>query len=231
MEETIELRELFAIVMKRKWLIALCIVLCMSVGVFYSYYMVTPMYRSYTTLMVNGAKGLSSADFAETLNIGSINLSQKLVVTYGEIIKSRLVMEQVIDKLELEMGYGTLLSMTSAQQVGATEILRIVVQDVNPERAALIANTISEVFIKEVMRILKVNNVETIDAAIPMNYAVNIKTQMNIAIAMVLGAMVGVFIAFVLEYLDRSIKTENDVEKYLDLPVMGVIPDFRKVVK
>lgn len=227
-EETIELRELLEILLKRKLLIIIMTVLCTVAGGVYSVFLITPMYNAETTMMVNGAKNMT--DIASSLDIGSINLSQKLVVTYGEIVKSRIVLEQTIDSLKLDMTYGQLLRKTTAQQVGGTEILKIAVQDENPEQAAVIANKISDVFVKEVMRILKVNNVETIDKAIPIEKPVNVKTALNIAIAMILGLMLGVFTAFVLEYMDNTIKTENDVQKHLDLPVLGLIPDHDLVL-
>ena len=227
-EETIELRELLEILLKRKLLIILMTVLCTVAGGVYSVFLITPMYNAETTMMVNGAKNMT--DIASSLDIGSINLSQKLVVTYGEIVKSRIVLEQTIDSLKLDMTYGQLLRKTTAQQVGGTEILKIAVQDEDPEQAAVIANKISDVFVKEVMRILKVNNVETIDKAIPIEKPVNVKTALNIAIAMILGLMLGVFTAFVLEYMDNTIKTENDVQKHLDLPVLGLIPDHDLVL-
>ena len=227
-EETIELRELLEILLKRKLLIIIMTVLCTVAGGVYSVFLITPMYNAETTMMVNGAKNMT--DIASSLDIGSINLSQKLVVTYGEIVKSRIVLEQTIDSLKLDMTYGQLLRKTTAQQVGGTEILKIAVQDEDPAQAAIIANKISDVFVKEVMRILKVNNVETIDKAIPIEKPVNVKTALNIAIAMILGLMLGVFTAFVLEYMDNTIKTENDVQKHLDLPVLGLIPDHDLVL-
>lgn len=231
MEETIELRELMGIILKRKWLIALVTILCLLLGTGYSLYLVTPEYQSSTTLMVNGSKGINAGDLAASFDLGSINLSQKLVVTYSEIVKSRIVLEQVISQLEIDYTYTELLRMTSAQQVGSTEILKISVTSTDPVEAEQIANTISSVFIKEVMRILKVNNVEIIDAAIPMYKAINMRTTLNIAISAVLGIMLGVFLAFFLEYLDHTIKTEEDVEKYLGVSVIGMIPDYSKEMK
>lgn len=222
-EETIELRELLEILLKRKLLILIITLTCTVAGGVYSVFLITPMYKSETTLMVNGAKSMT--DIASSLDIGSINLSQKLVVTYGEIVKSRIVLEQTIKHLKLDMTYEELFKKITAQQVGGTEILKISVEDEDPAEAAKIANKISGVFVKEVMRILKVNNVETIDKAIPMPKPINIKITLNVAISMILGLMLGVFIAFMMEYLDNTIKTENDIEKYLELPVLGLIPD------
>lgn len=227
-EETIELRELFEILLKRKLLIIIVTLACTVMGGIYSVFLITPMYQSETTLMVNGAKNMT--DIASSLDIGSINLSQKLVVTYGEIVKSRIVLEQTIKHLKLDMTYGELLKKTTAMQLGGTEILKISVQDEDPVEAAKIANKISGVFVKEVMRILKVNNVETIDKAIPIEKPINVKTALNIVIAMILGLMLSIFISFLLEYMDNTIKTESDVEKYLGVPVLGLIPDHELVL-
>ena len=232
MEETIELRELFAILFKRKWFIIVITLIFLGFGVVYSQVMVTPMYESSTTLMVNGSsKGLDASSLASGFDLSSFTNGGKLVVTYSEIVKSRIVLEQVIAQLKLEMSYKDLLKITAATQVGATEILNISVTDTDPFRAEKIANTISSVFIKEVMRILKVDNVEVIDAAIPMPLPINIRTTMNIAISTILGMMLAVFLSFVLHYLDRSLKTEEDVEHYLELTVLGTIPDYTKEMK
>ncbi len=231
MEDTIELRELLDIMFNRKKMIAIIVVLALLMGVGYTMFLITPIYKSDTTLMVNSSKGISAGDIAASFDLGSLNLSQKLVVTYGEIVKSRIVLEQVINRLGLDMSYEGLLRKTTAQQVGSTEILRISVTDTDPERAALIANTIADVFVKEVMRILKVNNVETIDNAIAMPNPVNVRLSLNVAISLILGLMIGVFITFMLDYLDNTIKTPQDVEKYLGIPILGSIPDVDQVEK
>lgn len=227
MEETIELRELLHTLWKRKWMIIICTLCLTLAGGIYSIYGVAPLYQADTTLMVNNAKGLDAGDIAASFDLGSISVSQKLVITYGEIVKSRIVLEQVIEKEGLEDTYEQLLSRIDSQPVKATEILKITIKDQSPEKAASIANTTAEVFVKEVMRILKVNNVETIDRAIAIPKPINVKIMLNTAIACILGLMLGVFIAFLLEYMDDTIKTPLDAEKNLGLPVIGIIPEFK----
>ena len=229
MEETIELKELIGIFLKRKIMIAIIAIFFTIISIVYTVFILTPVYKSDTTLMVNNAKGLSAGDIASSFSLGDINLNQKLVITYGEIVKSRIVLEQVIDRLDLDMSYGQLLSNIQSSPVGSTEILRISVESLDPDKAAVIANEIADVFVKEVMRILKVNNVETIDKAIPNENPINYRLVLNVVIALVLGIMVGVFLAFLLEYLDQTIKTESDVEKYLGVNVVGSIADFSRV--
>ena len=75
MEETIELRELLDIVLKRKWMITIITILTLLIGGIYSVFVVTPIYRSDTTLMVNSSKGINAGDLAASFDLGSINLS------------------------------------------------------------------------------------------------------------------------------------------------------------
>lgn len=226
MEETIELRELFDILKKRLKMIIAITTSIMLVGTIYTFLIITPIYQADTTLMVNNTKGMNVGDIAANFDIGAISANQKIVVTYGEIVKSRIVLEQVIDRLKLEMTYEDILGIVSSAPVGNTEILKISVKNPDSAMASKIANTISDVFVKEVMRILKVNNVETIDKAVVPEYPISPKKALNVAISTVLGAMVAVFVAFGLEYLDRTMKTPEDVEKYLGLPVIGTIAEF-----
>jgi capsular polysaccharide biosynthesis protein len=229
MEEEIDLIELLQLLLKRKWWIISTTIGAMIIGVLITMFMVTPIYESNTTLMVNSSKSSGIGDLASSFDIGSLTLSQKLVVTYSEIVKSRIVLEQVIDRLELDVTYNQLNSSITSKPVGSTEILNISVTDTEPEEAALIANTITDVFIKEVMRILKVNNVEIIDKAISMPNPVNVHVARNGAIAGILGGMFSVFIIFVIKMLDRQMKTAADVEKHLDLPIIGSIIDFNRI--
>lgn len=229
MEETIELSELVALILKRKWIVAVSVVLCVALSAAYTFYFLTPIYESSATLMVNTNKGFDASDIAASFDIGAISANQKLVVTYGEIVKSRIVLEQVNQQLGLNTTYEKLIKKVEARPVGTTEILKITVSDEDPVKAALISNKITDVFIKEVIRILKVDNVEKIDIAIPIPDPVNVKKALNLAVALVLGCMLGVFIIFALEALDQTFRSAEEVEKVLGVPVLGVIPNFDTV--
>ncbi len=225
-EEERDLIELLHILLKRKWIIVLSGIVAAAIAFGFTNYAITPAYRSQTTLMVNSSKGSGLGDIAAGFDLGSLNLSQKLVVTYSEIVKSRIVLEQVIERLELPVTYDQLLETISAEPVGTTEILRITVESDSPEQAADIANNTSEVFIKEVVRILKVDNVEIIDEAIPIPKPINVKLILNVAVGGIVGMMLSVGGVFLAEFLDSTLKTADDIEKYLELPVIGTIVDF-----
>ena len=221
MEETIDLKEYFYIIKKRAWIIALITVVAMISSGIISFFVLSPVYETKTTLIVN----TEQVNETNTITGAQLNVTQKLTLTNGEIIKSRTVIDEVIKSLKLDMEYGQVSGMVTVSPVKDTQIIAITVQDTNPQRAADIANTIPRVFTKEVKRITKANSVEVIDKAVVAENPIKPNKIMNIAIAGVLGVMIGLFIIFVLEYMDNKIKTPQDIEKYIELPILGVIPN------
>ena len=183
--------------------------------------MLSPVYESKSTLIVNTEKN----EETQMITGDQFSVSQKLAVTYGEIIKSRAVLESVISNLKLDSEYEDLVEKITVSPVKDTQIISISVQDTNPKKARDIANEIPKVFEKEVKRITKANDIQVIDKAILPENPIKPNKMMNVAIAAVLGMMIGLFAVFVLEYLDNKIKTPQDVEKHLDLPILGVIPN------
>lgn len=221
MEETIDLREYFGIVKKRFWIIALITVVAAVISGLISFFVLQPVYETKTTLIVS----TNQNEETQMVTGDQFNVSQKLAVTYGEIIKSRTVLEPVIKNLNLDETYEELAGKITVSAVKDTQIISITVQDTNPTKARDIANQIPKVFTEEVKRITNANGVEVIDTAITPVNPIKPNKVMNVAIAAVLGMMIGLFIVFLLQYMDNKIKTPQDIEKHLGLPVLGAIPN------
>jgi len=220
-EIELDLKELIQIIQKRLWFIVLATVLAVSIGGIVSFFIMEPVYKASTTIMVG-----KPADYIEgnQLQVQDLNLNQRLARTYGEIVKSRKVSEDVISQLKLDFTPQQLKDKTSVDLVKDTEFITISVTDTDPERAAVIANKMAEVFRIRVMDIMKVDNVQVLDDAIVPTSHIKPRPKLNMAIAGVLGMMISIFVVFLLEYLDSTIKTPEDIEKYLGLSVIGTIP-------
>ena len=190
MEETIDLREYFAIIKKRFWIIALITVIAAVVSGAISFFVLKPVYEAKTTLIVNTEKN----EDTQMITGDQFNVTQKLAVTYGEIIKSRAVLDDVIKNLKLDDKYEDLVNNVAVSPVKDTQIISISVQDTNKQKARDIANEIPKVFTKEAKRITKANDIQVIDKAILPDEAIKPNKMMNIAIAAVLGMMIGLFI-------------------------------------
>ena len=225
MEETIDLKEYFTIIKKRFWMIALITIISVLVSAGISFFVLKPVYETTTTLIVDTDKDKET----KIITGDQFSVTQKLAVTYGEIIKSRTVLEPVIEKLDLEETYEELTEKIVVLPVKDTQIISISVQDTDSKVAMDIANEIPKVFSKEVKRITSANTVEVIDKAIDQENPIKPNKLMNVAIASVLGVMIGLFVVFLKEYLDNKIKTPQDIEKHLGLSVLGVIPNEQSI--
>jgi capsular polysaccharide biosynthesis protein len=220
----LELREIFQIIFKRLWIIVTIAVFAILTSGFVSFFILDKIYQTSTTLIVNKPKDGTNQNSDIMMN--DILVSQKLVKTYSVIVKSDTVLEQVIRDLQLDMKPSDLRSHITVAAEGETEILRITVENEDPERAQKIANTIAQVFPEEVKRILQADNVQIIDPAKLPENPVKPRPLLNIVIAAMIGIMTGMGVIFLIEYLDNTIKTPEDVQHYLGLPVMGAIPSF-----
>ena len=219
--EEISLREYFFILRKRLGLILILTIVAVATSGIVSYFVLEPEYQTFTTLMVGKPKDYQSES---KLEYNELLLNQKLVSTYGELVKSRVVVDQVIKNLNLDMSFKRFTEKVNVNLVKDTEIIKIQVMDTDPKLAAEIANETAEVFMDSVKTIMKVENVQVIDKAQPPENPVKPRPKLNMAIAGVLGIMAGVFLAFLLEYMDNTLKTPEDIEKHLGLPVLGAIP-------
>jgi capsular polysaccharide biosynthesis protein len=220
MEETISLRELFYTLRKRIWLIISITLIVTLLSGIYSFFIATPIYSSSTQLLVNQEK-----NDQPMYNIGEIQTNLQLINTYNVIIKSPAILDLVAKELDLGQTSDELNSMITVGSEKDSQVLNITVQDPNPQMATDIANTTAKVFQNEIVKIMNVDNVSILAKATTKENQSPIKPQpvLNIAIAMVVGLMIGVGLSFLLEYLDNTIKNELDVEKVLGLPVLGAI--------
>ena len=141
------------------------------------------------------------------------------------IIKSPAILSKVIEQLDLNITPEQLTNQITVSNEQNSQVVNISVQDKNAVHAVDIANTVVKVFQQEIPVLMNVDNVNILAPAIlPENPSpVKPNKMLNVAIAAVIGLMLGVGLAFLLEYLDTTIKTEQDVEDVLGLPIIGLI--------
>lgn len=220
--DEISLIDLFYIFRKRLKLIIGLTVGALVVSGVISFFIITPQYETFATLMVGKPKDYQSNN--SSIEYNDLLLNQQLVHTYGELVKSRLVGDKVIESLDLGIPYESFKGKVQVSLVNDTEIIKIQVKDSDKELAADIANEVSEQFMKTVKLKMNIENVQIIDEAPVPQSPVSPRKFLNMAIGAVLGFMLGVFVTFLLEYLDKTFKKPEDIEKILHLPVLGTIP-------
>lgn len=207
-------------VLKNKvWIIILTTISLLIISGIFTFYVIKPEYQAFSTLMIGKLQG-----YYEAIEYNDILLSQKLVSTYSEIAKSRTVSNEVIKNLDLDITYDTLIKKVNIKQIGDTGIIKIESKDENPEVAAKLADEIAKVFMKHVVKIMNIENIQIIDRAeIPLK-PIKPVPILYMTAAGIFGAMIGIFTIFLVEYLDNRIKTSDEIIKHLQLPVIGIIP-------
>lgn len=220
MEETISLKELFQVLRKRLAMILAITFGAAIVSAIISFFFMTPIYQSATQILVNQKKQEGAA-----FQAGEVQTNIQLTNTYKVIIKSPVILDQVKEKLNLDMTAEELAEKIEVANEKDSQVISVTAQDKDPKVARDIANTTAEVFTDEVVKIMSVDNVTVLSKAEVGEAQSPIKPNptLNIAIAFVVGLMASVGLAFLLEYLDNTVKKEEDIEALLGLPVLGVV--------
>ncbi|MEH7252010.1 Wzz/FepE/Etk N-terminal domain-containing protein [Neobacillus niacini] len=220
MEETISLKELLETLKKRLIMIILMTMTAGLVSGVVSYFFLTPIYQASTQILVNQSKNEQAL-----YNYGELQTNLQLINTYNVIIKSPAILDKVSDELKLGMTATQLNGKITVGSEAQSQVVTISVQDESAETAANIANKTAAVFQTEISKIMNVDNVSVLAKATVAEKQSPIKPQplLNVAIAVVVGLMAAVGLAFLIEYFDNTVKNEQDIEKILGLPILGAI--------
>lgn len=219
MEETINLKEVLGVLKKRLIMIIALVVLSALTSAAISFYYLTPVYEASTQILVHQ----SNED--TVLDGNQVQTDLDLINTYNVIIKSPLILNQVIESMKLDLTAQELNSQIEVANAEESQVVEIFVVDDNRNKAIAIADNIVKVFQNEINEIMNVNNVSVLSSAKESTSLNPISPNpvMNIGIALVLGLALSVALSFFLEYMDSSIKTDKEVEEILGVPTLGII--------
>lgn len=227
--EELDLKELFNIFWSRKVYIILITVIFILVGVVYTLTMVTPKYKSETSLIL--AKIETSTETGkDSITSTEITLNQKLLPTYSELIKKNIVLRPVIENLGLDISEQSLGKNISIKLANDSEIIEITVINENPEYAAAIANEVAKVFTQQVSEIYNINNVSIVDKAEVPDAPYNINHTKDVVIFAFIGIVVAAVYALLANMLDTTIKTSEDIDKHTKLTVLAEIPLYESEI-
>lgn len=203
------------------------IVLCFLIGAVimnaYSYFLVRPTYKSTAKMYVVSASKNSVVDL-DALNIGT-----SLTADYEQLMLSYPVLEQVINKLNLDMDSDTLAKMITLENPTDTRILNINVVSTDPKSARDIANTLMDVSVDYLPKTMSTNAPNVAQKAKLADH----KDGPSYTKYTMIGALAGAFLYcmyLVVKYLmDDTIHTADDMEKYFDIVPLAVIPDVEEL--
>ncbi len=217
-EMEIDLVELIMALLYRWWIIMLAGIATAAIAFSYAKFVVEPTFESTTSAYI------ISRQNENTITSSDISLGTQLMKDISAMVTSRTVMESVIAELNLDMTVKELDKLVAVSSASDTRFLYITVTHTEPETAQLIADTVRQVVAKRAVEIMNVEAVNVSDYAnLPLE-----KAAPSVGKYTVLGGALGVFLAagilVVLFLLDDTIKTPDDIEKYLGLSTLGSIP-------
>jgi capsular polysaccharide biosynthesis protein len=222
-EITMNLSDIIQVIKKRFILITIFTLLCaVACGVISNYY-VKPKYEAKLSMVIGRVPNKLQQS---SMDYNDIMMFQNLVKTYAQIAKSRTVAQEAIKGLNLggTITVNKLLSQISVAPQESTQLLDFSVRDNEAQLAMDKVNSVATAFIKEIKDVFPDGNVKVIDPAVLPQSPVSPNIVLNVAIAFVFGLILAMAAALLVEYMDKTVRNEDMVEKYIQTPVIGMIP-------
>lgn len=204
------------------YVIILCVLLGGFGGAFYLWKIEVPLYQTSSMVYMR--------DSATTLSVSDLQLSSALSSDYSVILMSRPILETVINDLNLDMIYEQLYGKIYISNIADTRILRITVTDEDPKRAADIANRLAEYGITSIEEI-ESKSPYMVERAVVKTNKINMSSSKVITIGAALGFVASIFGLFAMYILDDKVRTAEELERILDVPVLVGINESKILMK
>lgn len=216
--EELDIRDIGKILKKRlKMIIIITLLFSFAAGII-SFYVIEPKYKAKASLFIGKEDG----------NIGDtekeIGNYVTLISTYVEIVKTKSVVKEALKNNNLDVSAGEVLSNLEVKQKGETQIMQISYIDTDKDMALKVTNALVDEFLIKAKKMMPSGNLQILEPAERPKSPDSPNKKLNIMIATVLGVMVAVGLAFLLEFMNNTYVKEEDVENDLDIPVLGKIP-------
>lgn len=215
-----ELREYAQIVKKKIWLILLIVILVSSMTAIYRYFIIQPQYEASNKLIITSGV----TDQKTGIQKNDVDMGILLVDTYKEMLSTTTVLEKVVEGYpDLNLTVEKLHKNMKVDKVAGTPVLIISFRDYSYSTASQVADAVSAVFKSEVPQIVQAGNLTILKETSTNPTPVTLSPIMYILISFIVSLILGIGLAFLLEYLDDSIKSEEDVKQLLGVTTLATI--------
>lgn len=216
-----DLKQILGTIYRKLWLLVSLPILIFIISVVLSSYVVTPVYESRSTLYIIN----KSMEEKKDVKYDDFLTNQMFVKDYTELIKSRSVTKEVINELKIkDLSPEGLAAKIKVGMKSETRVLEIRVQDSDPEMAKQLTEMVSKIFSVKSISLMNVDNVNIVDYAEVPEAPIQPKPFKYGVYAFLTSFLMITGIIFLMEYLNDKIKTTEDVESYMGLTVIGIIP-------
>lgn len=218
-EMEIDLLELFSTLLQRWYLILVCALIFGAAAFGYTKYFITPQYKASSMIYILSTK--QATDLSMALDIQT---SKQLTADFEILAKSRPVVEAVIDNLELDTDYETLVKRITVENPSNTFVLKMTAKDPDPEMACNLSNALSDATAEQVAKVMDTDKPNKVEEAVVPKEPVSPNVMKNTLLGVIAGAfLMCAFVTF-MHIMDDRIKTEEDITKYLELNTLATIP-------
>lgn len=221
MEEEISLSELFGILKKRMALIISLGLVALILAAVFTFFIATPKYNSTTQILVN-----RTTESAEGMQLNDINTNVQMINTYKDIIKGPVILNEVSENIQSDLSAKELAEKVEINTQDNSQVFSLTVTDEDPFVAAEIANEVATTFQNEIGNIMKVDNVTIISEAIPNNNQISPNNPLNLVIGLLVGLMLGIGAAFLLEFMDTTVRDEQFIINDLGWTSLGSVSEM-----
>ncbi|ELC8370437.1 YveK family protein [Clostridium perfringens] len=229
-ENTISLQEI-AYALKKRWkLIALITIAATLVSAILSFFVIKPQYEAKAKLFI----GKQETQENNAYNNSDVMMYQQLMKTYAELVKTSDLVTKAVKSANLDYNQDEMkgiLNNLTATPSADTQILDLSFKGGNPKEVLKVTEAITNEFISESKELIPNGNVQVIQKPQLPEHPVSPNKKLNILIAFVLGLMAGIGVVLLMEYLDNTFKSREELEKTLELPIIGAIPDYNSIEK
>ena len=220
----IDLGRILKAVYRRILVIALTAVFFATLALTYTLYFVTPTYQASAMFYVNNNTTIGG--ISTSLSYADITASKSLVETYLVILNTRESIEEFIEYAELDYSYEQVRGMISSGGVNDTEIFRVVVTSTNPEEAEIIAYAITQVLPSRISEIVEGSSAKIVDHAVVPTSRSGPNYTKNTLVGLLIGFLLSVAVVALVECLDNTIKSSEDVENCCTYPILASVPEM-----
>lgn len=214
-----KLKRMFEVLFKKLWLLILIPLVFVAIVSYITMYQIEPIYE--TDAMIYIVDKLDEPDARLTYDHMMVN--QQMTRDYRELLKSRMMVNEIIKQEELDLSADQILSNMNVVMQGDANIIKVTYKDTDAKRASEVVNSLARVFERKISSLLGVHNIEVIDLAHTPESPIYPSQTVNAALAIIGGLVIAVCIVLLLDYLDEKIKSVNDL-KEIDTKVIGVLP-------
>ncbi len=214
--EEINLRDLLSYFKKHLILFIVMVLFVVSAGTIYSVFLLKPEYKAQATVILSSDKSKNTVQ-------SEINANKNLIDTYTEVVKSHRVLDRVKNEMQIDDTYEQLVKKVTVASLKDTEIISISVVDRDKNHSYSLANTIADTFTNEIGQIYNDKSVNVLDRAVEPQKPHNVDLVKQEAIYAAAGIVLATAVIFLMFYIDRTIKTTEQIEQLFKLPIYGKI--------